>query len=64
VARFARSWAGRKARMTEPGRTPHTSEPAEGDDAPGRQVDERTPHPQDPAEGKDVPGGADQPETD
>jgi hypothetical protein len=50
--------------MSEPQRTPHTSEPAEGDDAPGREVDSRTPHPQDPAEGQDLPGGADQPETD
>jgi len=50
--------------MSEPERTPHGSEPAEGDDAPGRQADQRTPHPQEPAEGQDLPGGADQPGTD
>jgi hypothetical protein len=54
--------------MSEPERTPHASEPAEGDEAPGRQVDQRTPHPRDPAEGPadsgDLPAGADQPETD
>jgi hypothetical protein len=50
--------------MSDPERTPHTSEPAEGDDAPGRQVDQRTPHPQEPAEGQDFPGGADEPDID
>jgi hypothetical protein len=54
--------------MSEPERTPHTTEPAEGDTEPGRQVDERTPHPQGPAEGAtdntDLPGGADEPGTD
>ena len=54
--------------MSESERTPHTSEPAEGDEAPGRQVDQRPPHPQAPAEGAadnaDLPGGAQQPETD
>ena len=49
--------------MSEPGRTPHSSEPAEGDESPGRQVDQRPPHPQEPAEGPDD-GGADRPETD
>jgi hypothetical protein len=48
--------------MTDPDRE-HTSEPAEGDPAPGRQLDSRTPHPQDPAEGKDQGDGADTPET-
>jgi hypothetical protein len=48
--------------MSEPERTPHSSEPAEGDPAPGRQVDSRTPHPQQPAEGPD--DDADRPETD
>ena len=48
--------------MSESERTPRTSEPAEGDEAPGRQVDHRTPHPQEPAEGKDLPGGADRPD--
>ncbi|MGY1620337.1 hypothetical protein ACI797_26665 [Geodermatophilus sp. SYSU D00691] len=47
--------------MTEPERTPHTSEPAEGDADPGREVDARTPHPQQPAEGDDVGEGADTP---
>ena len=48
--------------MSEPERTPHTSEPAEGDERPGRQVDQRTPHPQEPAEGPDE--DADRSETD
>ncbi|MGY1601274.1 hypothetical protein [Geodermatophilus sp. SYSU D00815] len=47
--------------MTDPERTPHTSEPAEGDVDPGREVDSRTPHPQQPAEGEDVGEGADTP---
>jgi hypothetical protein len=47
--------------MSEPGRTPHSSEPVEGDDEPGRQVDQRTPHTQEPAEG---PVETEQPETD
>jgi hypothetical protein len=42
----------------------HTSEPAEGDPAPGRQVDHRPPHPEEPAEGKDLDQpGADTPDT-
>jgi hypothetical protein len=48
--------------MTDPERTPHTTEPAEGDDAPGRTVDSRTPHTEEPAEGKDVGEGADTPD--
>jgi hypothetical protein len=47
--------------MTDPERT-HTTEPAEGDDAPGRTVDSRTPHTEEPAEGKDVGEGADTPD--
>jgi hypothetical protein len=46
--------------MTDPDRQ-HTSEPAEGDDAPGSDPQERTPHPEEPAEGKDVGEGADTP---
>ena len=49
--------------MSTPGRTPHSTEPAEGDEAPGRQVDQRTPHPQEPAEGPDD-DTADRSETD
>jgi len=48
--------------MSEPERTPHSTEPAEGDEAPGRQVDARPPHSHEPAEGPDEP--ADQPESD
>lgn len=36
--------------MTDPDRQ-HTTEPAEGDERPGQQVDARTPHPEEPAEG-------------
>ncbi|HEY4624779.1 MAG TPA: hypothetical protein VIH01_02105 [Blastococcus sp.] len=39
--------------MTEPGRTPHTSEPAEGDPPGDDEPDGRTPHPEEPAEGED-----------
>ena len=49
--------------MTEPGRTPHTSERAEGDPPGDDETGGRTPHPQEPAEGKE-PGqgeGADTP---
>jgi hypothetical protein len=48
--------------MSDPDR-PHTTEPAEGDRAPGRQVDHRTPHPQEPAEGEQLGEGADTPDT-
>ncbi|WP_448626530.1 hypothetical protein [Geodermatophilus sp. URMC 64] len=53
--------------MTDPDRTPHTSEPAEGDEAPGRTVDQRTPHTEEPAEGRvmgdsELGGGADTPD--
>ena len=49
--------------MTEPGRTPHTTERAEGD-PPGDDEDGgRTPHSEEPAEGGDVGGGADTPDT-
>jgi hypothetical protein len=47
--------------MTDPERTPHTSEPAEGDEAPGRTVDDRPPHSEQPAEGEDLGDGADTP---
>ena len=49
--------------MTEPGRTPHTSERAEGDPPGDDESGGRTPHPQDPAEGQDLDDGpADSPE--
>ncbi|HET6394124.1 MAG TPA: hypothetical protein VFG13_14960 [Blastococcus sp.] len=49
--------------MTEPGRTPHTSEPAEGDPPGDEETGGRTPHPEQPAEGEeaDQGGGADTP---
>lgn len=41
--------------MTESApRTPHTSEPAEGDVAPGQDEGGRTPHPEEPAEGSEA----------
>jgi hypothetical protein len=43
--------------MTEPGRTPHTSEPAEGDVPGDDETGGRTPHPEDPAEGTDEEPG-------
>ena len=43
--------------MTEPGRTPHTSERAEGDPPADEDTGDRTPHPEEPAEGKDVDQG-------
>jgi hypothetical protein len=49
--------------MTEPGRTPHTSERAEGDPPGDKEVDRRAPRPEQPAEGEDLPGeGADTPD--
>jgi hypothetical protein len=40
--------------MTEStSRTPHTAEPAEGDDTPGQDESGRTPHPDQPAEGSE-----------
>jgi hypothetical protein len=49
--------------MTEAGRTPHTSERAEGDPPGDEATGGRTPHPEEPAEGKDVGGsGADTPD--
>lgn len=50
--------------MTEPGRTPHTSERAEGDPPGDDATGGRTPHPEQPAEGQE-PGqgeGADTPD--
>lgn len=50
--------------MSEPQRTPHPGDPAEGGDPPGADVTDgsgRTPHPEQPAEGGDGPGGADTP---
>ncbi|SFK39745.1 hypothetical protein [Geodermatophilus ruber] len=44
--------------MTEPGRTPHTAERAEGDPPEDHEAGGRTPHPEDPAEGGDVEPGA------
>jgi hypothetical protein len=51
--------------MTEPGRTPHTSERAEGDPPGGDETGGRTPRSEEPAEGKDEGQGqgADTPET-
>jgi hypothetical protein len=40
--------------MTEPGRTPHTSEAAEGDSPGDDETGGRTPHPEEPAEGADT----------
>ena len=43
--------------MSEPERTPHTAERAEGD-PPGDDADGgRTPHPEEPAEGRDDVAG-------
>ncbi len=43
--------------MSEPERTPHSAERAEGD-PPGETSDSgRTPHPEEPAEGRDDVGG-------
>ena len=43
--------------MTEPGRTPHASERAEGDPPGEDATDGRTPHPEEPAEGKQAGQG-------
>ena len=43
--------------MTEPGRTPHTSESAEGDPPGDDATDGRTPHAEEPAEGEDAGQG-------
>ena len=43
--------------MTEPGRTPHTSEAAEGDSPGDEETGGRTPHLEDPAEGADSGDG-------
>ncbi len=43
--------------MTEPGRTPHTSESAEGDPPGDDETGGRTPHPQEPAEGQEAGQG-------
>lgn len=50
--------------MTEPGRTPHTSERAEGDPPGDEATGGRTPHAEEPAEGKEAGQGegADTPE--
>lgn len=40
--------------MTEPERTPHTTERAEGDPPDDDATDGRTPHPEQPAEGEDT----------
>ena len=40
--------------MTEPGRTPHTSEAAEGDSPGDEETGGRTPHSEEPAEGEDT----------
>ena len=51
--------------MSEPQRTPHPEQPAEGQD-PGSDTGTaddtgRTPHSEEPAEGADTEGGADAP---
>jgi hypothetical protein len=43
--------------MTEPGRTPHTSEGAEGDRPGDDETGGRTPHPEEPAEGQEAGQG-------
>jgi hypothetical protein len=44
--------------MTEPERTPHTSERAEGDPPGNDATGGRTPHPEEPAEGaEELPEG-------
>jgi hypothetical protein len=42
--------------MTDPQRTPHPEQPAEGQDAGESEDDGRTPHTEQPAEGEDVGG--------
>jgi hypothetical protein len=42
--------------MSEPERTPHPEQPAEGPDASDDGEAGRTPHPEQPAEGQDVGG--------
>lgn len=51
--------------MTESGRTPHTSERAEGDPPGDDETAGGTPHAEEPAEGKDTDQGegADTPDT-
>jgi hypothetical protein len=49
--------------MTEPHRTPHSAERAEGDPPGDDETDGRTPHPEEPAEGADIEdGGAETPD--
>jgi ribokinase len=43
--------------MSEPQRTPHSAERAEGDPAGEEAGSGRTPHPEEPAEGRDAGGG-------
>ena len=43
--------------MSEPQRTPHPEQPAEGEDTGENGSSGRTPHPDQPAEGEDVGGG-------
>jgi hypothetical protein len=43
--------------MSEPQRTPHPEQPAEGEDTGENGGSGRTPHPDQPAEGEDVGGG-------
>jgi hypothetical protein len=40
--------------MTEPERTPHSTESAEGDEPGDEETGGRTPHPDQPAEGEDT----------
>lgn len=47
--------------MSDPQRTPHPEQPAEGEDAGSSDETGRTPHPEQPAEGPDTGGGADTP---
>jgi ribokinase len=48
---------GKAAGMSEPQRTPHPEQPAEGEDVDGSDTGGRTPHPEQPAEGEDVDEG-------
>ncbi|TYP87939.1 hypothetical protein [Blastococcus xanthinilyticus] len=50
--------------MSEPQRTPHPEEPAEGGRDSAEESGGRTPHPEEPAEGRSdtADGGADTPD--
>jgi hypothetical protein len=44
--------------VSDPQRTPHPEEPAEGTDAGEADTSGRTPHPEEPAEGGDPTSGS------